>query len=119
MGLKEKQKIEFSWSAAETFAAEFVDRQFRIFICDNMTKEFYETHEKPREPKGWGGIITNLKMAGKIKPHGVRLYKPNEGGPMRYGTEWISKVYSEKQSAASKKEPVPNPQINITFDGDS
>jgi len=113
MALKAKQKIEFSYTAAMKFAGEYVDRQFRVFICDEMVAEFNKTHEPPKDARIWGNIITALKAAGKIKSFGARLYKPNNGGKHRFATEWISKVYSEKQSAARR---IDTGQINITFD---
>lgn len=112
MAKEEIIKNEFSYEAAVKFAANYVDKQFRVFISDQMVEAWNQKNEPPTDARIWGGIITILKSEGKIKSFGARMYKPHNGGKMRYATEWISKVYSERQSENSKSMPG---QIKIEY----
>lgn len=111
---KDKPKIEFSTEAATKFAAQYADKQFRVFTSDQLVEAFNRTHEPPKDARIWGPIFTAMKLEGRIKAHGARMIKPHNCSQKRYATEWISKTYSDQQS---QNRTIPTNQIHIPFDG--
>jgi hypothetical protein len=95
---------------ALAFAEEWIKNRFKSFSSEDLKEAFYEAgNPEPNEPRVFGAVINELKKQNLIKFHSYQIYK-SRAGHGRPSTVWISKVYSEKQSANRKLDTT---QINL------
>jgi hypothetical protein len=83
------------------FAKEWTQLQMKPFSSEDLKDAFYKISDKPSEPRVWGAVMVALSKDRLIIHHGFQKYK-NPVGHSKPSTVWISKRYSEKQSANRK-----------------
>ena len=87
---------------AYEFAALWVKKQFKTFSSEDLKEDFYAAgYPKPKEPRVFGAVMTELKKNQLIKFHSYQSYK-NPSGHSRPSTVWISTEYSLLQSEKRK-----------------
>lgn len=80
------------------FAKEWVKSRFSNFSSEDLKSDYYATHPKPKDDRLWGAVMRELRKSGLIIFRGYQTYKAPSGHG-RPSTVWISKAYSDVQSA--------------------